>query len=276
MKRAARLNIYCGLILLAAVILVAVFVVFIISSGNSDAPDTDISDSVSVQSDTSTNEQGLTISDGEEEMSGGGQPGAVGGNQTDASPTQSEKIDDIYPDVIGIYLPADNGSAARKLISGFSSSRVAGTDIDCFEVIASQEELLEGESFSSIWKDAWTSYKDTENSKIGFHIEFSISDGTEISKTLLKPSDADEFFEYIEVYMYDDINQTPGVWYTHLSDVDIDDETIISSIKLTSGAEVTEVGDIYLTCFVYNGLNNFDKDGNYIGVSSYKITIARD
>ena len=89
----------------------------------------------------------------------------------------------------------------------------------------------------------------------------------------MKPSDSADFFEYLEIYMYDDIHVTPGVWYTHLEDSDMDDETIISSIKLTSGSKIAEVGDIILTAFIYDGADNFDADGEYIGEVLQSIVI---
>lgn len=182
-------------------------------------------------------------------------------------------IPEIYPDQIGIYIPADDGTRSRKLISDFSSIRTVGKDIDCFEAIASREKVLEGASFAEIWNNSWNDYENTENAHIGFRIRMELDNGEIISKTLLKPSDADEFFEYIEVYMYDDINQTPGAWYTHLSDSDINDDTIISSIKLTAGTNVDMVGDIELTVFVYNDMSNFDELGNYLGAVSYAVEI---
>lgn len=195
---------------------------------------------------------------------------------TQATTTPEETfIPEIYPDMIGIYIPAGDGTAARKLITKFAAERVAKKDIDCFEIITSNEDRLEGSSFSSIWKKAWDGYKNAENSKIGFRIDFELDSGKIISKMLLKPSDSHEFFDYVEIYMYDDINQTPGVWYTHLEDDDMREETIISSIKLTSGSRIAEVGDITLTAFIYNGEDNFDEGGNYIGLIFETITITQ-
>jgi hypothetical protein len=51
------------------------------------------------------------------------------------------------------------------------------------------------------------------------------------------------------------------------------EETIITSIKLTSGSKIAQVGDITLTAFIYNGDDCFDADGNYIGLVSETIVI---
>lgn len=188
-------------------------------------------------------------------------------------PTETVFVPDVSPDVVGIYIPAEDGTKARKLITEFTAKRTAKKDIDCFEIFASQEELLTGRSFSAIWKEAWEQHEGQESAKIGFIIEFSLTGGKNVRAQLLKPSDSADFFEYLEIYMYDDIHQTPGVWYTHLEDGDMDEETIISSIKLTSGSKIAEVGDIILTAFIYDGADNFDANGDYIGEVLQTIVI---
>ncbi len=188
--------------------------------------------------------------------------------------TQTEPyIPQISPDTVGIYIPAANGTAARKRVTEFVSRRVAKQDIDCFEILATREELIQGNSFASIWRAAWESHSSAENTKIGFHITFALSDGQVISRQLLKPSDSADFYEYLEIYMYDDVTVAPGVWYTHLEDKDMTDTTVITSIKLTSGSKISQVGDILLTAFVYSGEDCFGADGLYIGQVLETITI---
>ena len=195
---------------------------------------------------------------------------------TTAAPTETEPyIPEIHPDIVGIYIPAADGTAARKHITEFIASRTAKKDIDCFEILAAQEPLVKGNSFRSIWTGAWDAHGNTENAKIGFRIEFTLDSGEVISTQILKPSDAKSFFDYLEIYLYDDIHQTPGVWYTHLEDRDMKDETIISSIKLTSGSKIGQVGDIALTAFIYTGPECFDLSGNYIGSVAQTILITQ-
>lgn len=193
--------------------------------------------------------------------------------QTSVETTTTQTAPQISPNVIGIYIPAANGTSARTRITEFVSTRVAKKDIDCFEIFASQKAMLTGSSFASIWNQAWAEYPHTEGTKIGFHITFSLANGQEVSKQLRKPSDAASFFDYLEIYMYDDIHQAPGVWYTHLEDKDMQENTIISSIKLTSGSKISQVGDITLTAFLYQGDQCFDAQGQYFGTVLESITI---
>lgn len=187
--------------------------------------------------------------------------------------TETVYIPEIYPDVVGLYIPAEDGTKGRKWIDEFTSVRKAKRDIDCFEVFSSRERYITGNSFSSMWQTAWNVYENVENAKIGFHIQFDLDNGEVVSKTVLKPGDAKEFYDYLEIYLYDDIHQTPGVRYSHLEDWQMDEKTIISSIKLTSGSKIHQVGDVVLTAFIYNGPDCFDSSGDYIGTVSATILI---
>ena len=77
-------------------------------------------------------------------------------------------------------------------------------------------------------------------------------------------------FLYIEIilknYLYDDINQVQGEWYSHLLQSEVTDKTRMTSIKFTAGQDIDKVGDtIKLTAFVYNSDGDFDASGNYKG-----------
>ena len=177
----------------------------------------------------------------------------------------------ISPDTVGIYIPAEDGTAARKRITSFSSKRTAKKDIDCFEILASHDDLRPGYSFKGIWNEAWNAHENGKNTKIGLVLTLSLKNGEVITKQILNPGDSQSFYEYLEVYLYDDIHQTG--WYSHLEDKDMKEETIITSVKLTSGTKIGEVGDITLTVFLYSGSDCFDAQGDYIGRVSETIVI---
>lgn len=190
-------------------------------------------------------------------------------------PTETETTPPpvVYPDLVGIYIPAADGTRARKHITEFSAKRVKKTDIDCFEIFACRQDRVMGSSFAQMWENTWNSHGSHPNAKIGFHIEFQLSSGEKISKTILKPSDSKGFYDYLEIYLYDDVHQDGG-WYTHLDDEDVTEETVITSIKLTCGSKISQVGDIYLTAFIYDSPECFDRSGNYIGTVSQTIVVS--
>ncbi len=208
-------------------------------------------------------------SESDEPTRTGAQPGptptlAPETRPTDPPATTQAPPPEIRPGIVGIYIPAADGTRDRVCIDQFTAKRTAKKDIDCFEVLASREARSGGGGYSAQWKTAWEAAGGGD-AKVGFILRFDTADGQRIDRVIRKPSDAQDFYEYLEVYLYDDINQTPGVFYTHLSDGDMGEGTVISSIKLTSGSRISEVGDILLTVFLYTGEDCFDGEGRYIG-----------
>ena len=203
------------------------------------------------------------------------EPSQTTAETTEVVPTETEPpfVPEIYPNTVGLYIPAGDGTKDRVKVTEFTSNWTAKKDIDCFEAFASAETRITGTRFADMWKTSWDSHENGQNGKLGYILSFTCSDGTSATHVIRKPSDADSFKEYIEVYLYDDINQVPGVRYTHLSDSEITADTIISSIKLTCGSKIDEVKDITLTAFIYNGEDCFDSDGAYIGQVKASVSI---
>ena len=99
--------------------------------------------------------------------------------------------------------------------------------------------------------------------------------GEEINTTIKNPDDVFVYRNYLENYLYDDINQVQGEWYSHLLQSEVTDKTRMTSIKFTAGQDIDKVGDtIKLTAFVYNSDDDFDASGNYKGNVSYTVTIT--
>lgn len=186
--------------------------------------------------------------------------------------TEPPFVPEIYPDTVALYIPAGDGTKDRVKVTEFTGPWTAKKDIDCFEAFASTDTRITGTKFVDMWKSAWDAHENGQNGKIAYILSFNLSDGSSINRMIRKPSDADSFREYIEVYLYDDINQEPGVRYTHLSDSEMTEDTILSSIKLTCGSKIEEVTAISLSAFIYTGEDCFDADGAYIG--NVQATIA--
>ncbi len=185
---------------------------------------------------------------------------------------EEESYSDDNPITLGMYLYNGSGED-RKLIQDYSSSCVGIADIGSFEVFLTRDDSISGDNFQTVWQTYYDKYQNIENYRIGYYIEFSLSDGTSFNKLLLDPSDGDEFYDYIQIYLYDDVHQEIGSWYSHVTSDEYNDETILSSIKLTASSDWEMIeSPIVLTAFSYDGDDDF-KDGKYRGNSSYTITI---
>lgn len=177
---------------------------------------------------------------------------------------------DDNPIILGGYLSNGNN---KTLVSSYDSNLSLYQDIVSFEIYYTKEESLSG-SQKNLWNTYYQTYENIDNYKIGYYLSFQVGEET-ISKLILKPSDGDGIFDYIQVYLYDDINQDGG-FYDHVTDEEVTVETIFSSIKLTASTKIDEiVGPIKLVIFTYDSENDFDENGMYRGNSSYEININR-
>lgn len=186
---------------------------------------------------------------------------------------QEENIKEEYVDSnpikLGLYLYTGDYSNKEKL-STYETTFENGKDIGSFEVVFTDEEVISGTSFKTLFNSYYDRYKNISNYKIGYNIEFTLKDGTVNKFNLLKP-DNYLYGDYFYTYLYDDIHVNDGEFYSHLEN--IDDNSLITSIKIYAVDKIDEVENIKLTVFTYDGDDDFDKDGNYRGTSKYSIDI---
>lgn len=185
---------------------------------------------------------------------------------------KKETYVDDNPIKLGLYLYDSTYSNKELLEDTYYTSFVSGKDIDSFEVFFTDDKVVSGNNFKDIWYKYYNNYSDINNYKIGFNIKFILSDGTDFNGNFLEP-DILKYGDYFLVYLYDDVNQEDNVIYSHLEKME--DNTLITSIKLHARDGIDKVENIILTVFTYDGVEDFDSDGNYRGNSSYTIRIKR-
>ena len=179
------------------------------------------------------------------------------------------------PDVVSFYTPQGKNYSPRvRMGDTYAAPWKKGKDIGSFEVIASDESLLDGSFFGDIFGAAWKAFPDADSCKIGYTLRYTLDDGTEIRYSMLAPKHI-EHTEFIEVWLYDDYHREPHKFYSHLKDSQMKSDTLITSIKLTAGKQIDRVTDLWLTAFVCASLDDFDAERNYIGDTSCTIHIVR-
>lgn len=180
------------------------------------------------------------------------------------------------PDVVSFYTPQGKSYSPRvRMGDTYAAPWKKGKDIGSFEVIASDEALLDGDFFGDIFGKAWTAFPDAGSCKIGYALRYTLDDGTEIRYSMLAPKHI-EHTEFIEVWLYDDYHRKPHQFYSHLKDSQMKGDTLITSIKLTAGKEIGRVTDIWLQAFICASLDDFDAERNYIGNTSCTIHIVKE
>lgn len=182
-----------------------------------------------------------------------------------------EEYEDDNPIKVGLYIYT-NGR--RILSENYESAWPIYTDINGFTAYFANDKEISNSRLQSVWKSLYQNYENIDDYKIGYHLKFDTLDGP-VSKTILKPSDGKDFYDYIQIYLYDDIHQD-SAWYSHMNDSDVRENTIFTTIKLTTSTKIAEVtSDIELTVFTYNDMDDFDESGNYRGVSSHTTIIKK-
>lgn len=186
---------------------------------------------------------------------------------------EREEYIDNNPIKLGLFLYDNNYHNKSKIVDTYYADFIGGSDIGSFEVFFTDDDVIEGNSFKDTWYKYYNMYDEIENYKIGFNIKFILKDGTNYNSNFLEP-DIYKFSDYFYVYLYDDVNQEDGSFYSHLEEVN--DNTIITSLKIYAVNGIDEVENFILSVFTYKDSNDFDNEGNYIGNSIYGIRIKRN
>ncbi len=176
-----------------------------------------------------------------------------------------DTYEDDNPITVGLYMDG-------KLLTEYNTKIIDGVDIGVFDIYFTNESDVGNNSTKYNFNRFYSNYQDIDDYKIGFYISFDAIDGKK-ETTVLGPQNMYDLY-YIYNYLYDDIHQADGAWYSHVEEDEVTDETIYSTIKLYAGGETDKItSPITLTVFTYNDMDDFDEDGYYRGKSKYTITI---
>lgn len=178
---------------------------------------------------------------------------------------------DDNPIKLGLFLYDNNYHNKEVIKDAYYTDFINGTDIGSFEVFFTSDEIVDGNKFKDTWNKYYNMYDNIDNYKIGFNIKFMLNNGTSYEGNILEP-DIYKFGKYFYIYLYDDIHQVDGAFYSHLESMK--DNTLITSIKLYAVDGIDEVESIILNAFTYDSEEDFDND-NYRGNSLYVIRIKR-
>lgn len=169
------------------------------------------------------------------------------------------------PIVVGLY-------EDEFLIKNYNTKYTNMADITVFNIYYTNQEKLENNIIKSNWNKYYNTYEKIDQYKIGFDISF-IAEGKTYHEQILDPDCEFIFAPYLYIYLYDDIHQKDGTWYSHITKEQVKEDTIYSSIKLFMADKGDKIeSPIKLTVFTYDK-NDFDYDNMYIGKSKYTVNI---
>lgn len=173
---------------------------------------------------------------------------------------------DTNPIKVGLYI----GSSK---ITSYTTTLSNHKEIGVFNIYYTDKDRLDSSNIKYNFNKYYNEYNNIDDYKIGFYVTFE-ADDKKIEEIISDPSSKHSMTPYLYIYLYDDIHQKDGAWYSHLEMNDINDDTVYSSIKLYLAQEGSKItSPISLTVFTYNNLDDFDSNGYYIGNSKYTIEI---
>ena len=158
-------------------------------------------------------------------------------------------------------------------VKSYSTTLSNFKEIAVFNIYYTNIDKLDSSNIKYNYQKYYNKYDNIDNYKTGFYITFE-AEGKKIEQLALDPTSKHAMTPYLYIYLYDDINQAPGTFYSHLEPNDMKDNTIISSIKLFLAQEGSKISSpITLTVFTYDKDEDFTEDNKYRGISSYTIEI---
>jgi len=197
------------------------------------------------------------------------EPAVTTGISTEAPVTEPPVTEPPAPVLPKLSFFLDDLSDTFAVIDSYKGTCVQGRDVGCFGIIPAVDGVSE-KSYKSFWGKGWEDYPELEGMKLGYLLEFYLTGGEKVTVATLCPEDTEAAYnKYLEVYIYDDVNQIDGQWYSHLLKWQMKDETIITSVKLTGGAEAYKVDSIVLTAYLY------DSEGQHYSVTELPIKIIK-
>lgn len=187
---------------------------------------------------------------------------------------KEETYIDNNPITLGIYMYY-NSYTNRELLTEYKTNWQPHTDICSLEIYYTNEPNIPGSNQKKLWNTYFNNYKNINNYRIGYLIEFETQNEETIEKYILSPNDTPDIYKYIQLYLYDDIHQQDDTWYSHITTNEYTNNNILTSIKLTGGDQINEItSNITLTAFTYDE-DDFDENNKYRGISKSNITIKR-
>ena len=175
---------------------------------------------------------------------------------------------DNNPVIVGLYKDG-------KLVHNLVTPIVVANDITVLDVYFTNEENVYDTNTKRNFNKYAANYENVNKYKIGFIISFYVNE-EKVVGIIKGPNDMLAATPYIYNYLYDDVHQPDGAWYSHVEADDVNENTIYSSIKLFAAIDVNKItSPIDLTVFTYDTEDDFDDNGMYRGNSKYTITIEK-
>jgi len=203
------------------------------------------------------------------------EPSAAPSPEPAPSPTPAPPSHAGGPDLIGMYVN-------RQLLgTEYKTTWVTGKDIGIFYIYPTHMASLDPMSFKDQFLTYWNKFPNSKEYRIVYDLSFTLKSSEIVTLKIRAPKDCPKdpkayFYQFIEVYVYDNLNRIPGPTFYHLEESSTNPETIMTSIKLTAGTKSAEVVSAKLTAYIYKDGDFDPATGNYIGQTSCEVAVLKN
>ena len=176
-------------------------------------------------------------------------------------------------------------------VSEFATAWTPAEDLESFGAFCSPEESFPFTTETDAQNETWNRVNTATKYKIGYELSFDVGGQHKII-TILEPGDIesnpdlymgdypedgdyDGITGYMGVWVYDDLHQDGG-FYTHITQDEVTDETLLTSIKLRPTPQSDEISNLVLKAFSYSSPEEFDSNGHYCGNYASQVTINNE
>lgn len=209
---------------------------------------------------------------------------------TEAETTTEESPSIINEKPVNLYTMNYDDMTCYRAIT-LSSDWSPYEDLEAFGAFVSTADSFPFTTETAAHDETWNSIQTSTDYKIGYELSFDVN-GEHKVITILKPGDIetnpdlyngdypeDEDYSnitgYIGAWVYDDLHQDGGS-YTHITQAEVNDDTLLTSIKLRPTPQSTEISNFVLRAFSYSSDKEFNADGHYIGNYAAQVQINKE
>lgn len=209
--------------------------------------------------------------------------------QADETESETTKAAVTNDKPVNLYR-VDYGTMTCTKVTSDTSAWTPEADIGSFGAFCTTVDSFPFTSEMASYHEYWDAVNTATEYKIGYELSFDLNGQTQ-TVTILKPADITDssylymgdFPEdgdysavtgYMGVWVYDDYNQTEGVSYSHITQDQMTDDSLLTSIKLRPTPLSGEISNFTLKSFSYSSDDEFDSEGHYAGDYASEINFV--
>jgi len=201
---------------------------------------------------------------------------------TTPEPTLTEITNDKP---VRLYL-MDYSDNTANLIKTMDDAWDPDRELGTFGAFISDDDVIGFDSEITAHHDDWDTVNTADNYKIGYELIFDL-DGEEKDILILGPEDIEDseylfmgdadsgdVTGYMGVWVYDDYNQDGG-FYIHITPEEVNEDTLLTSIKLRPTPQSDEIDNLRLRVFSYIDGLELNEIKQYNTEYGYEVSIIK-